>query len=230
MRLRRGLDAERTEYDVDPLETLLGYARLGIERVHVVDLDAAFGEASQRALLERLAGHADAPRIELGGGLRDRDAVRWAFDCGIERAVVTSMIVRDPEGFARLAEASPGRLVAALDVQDGKLRYAGWTASASRSLAEICADLRGLPLAAVLVTDIDRDGTLQGPNIDLAVSVAEQVGVGGLLSGGVRSLDDLALACREPRLSGAIVGKALYDGAIDLAAALALCRRAGVST
>jgi phosphoribosylformimino-5-aminoimidazole carboxamide ribotide isomerase len=227
VRLRRGLDTERTEYALDPLETLLGYGRLGVERVHVVDLDAAFGEPPQRELIERLATHAEAPRIELGGGLRDREAVEWAFSVGVERAVVTSLIVRDLAVFADLAEKWPQRMVAALDVQDESVRYAGWTESAPRSLDAICADLSSLPLAAVLVTDIDRDGTLEGPNIELAVAVAAKVGVGGLLSGGVRSLDDLSRACAESSLSGAIVGKALYDGAIDAAEALALCRREG---
>src|SRR3990170_4111792 len=107
VRLVRGEDSQRRTYDVDPLQALLAYAEAGIERVHVVALDAAFGEPPQRALIARLAAHPRAPRIELGGGLRDREGVEWAFAAGVERAVVTSMLVRDPALFAALARARP---------------------------------------------------------------------------------------------------------------------------
>lgn len=224
VRLRRGVDSDRTEYDVAPQVALGEFAAAGVERVHVVDLDAAFGEAPQRRLVAELAAMPGAPRIELGGGLRDREAVEWALGQGVDRVVLTSMLVRDPALFAELAERYPGRLVAALDVADGRLRFAGWTESSPRPLDDVCAELRELPLAAVLVTDIERDGTLSGPNFELTVAVAEAVGVGGLLSGGVRSLEDLARARELSVIAGAVVGKALYDGAIDLGAALAVCR------
>jgi phosphoribosylformimino-5-aminoimidazole carboxamide ribotide isomerase len=224
VRLLRGEDGERRTYDVDPLQALLRYGEAGVARVHVVDLDAAFGEAPQRALIERLAGHRGAPRLELGGGLRDRDAVEWAFAAGVERAVVTSMLVRDFALFADLARARPGRLVAALDLHDGVLRHSGWTAAASRSIEEICRDLRPLPLAAVLVTDIARDGTMEGPNLELACEISRLAGAPAILSGGVRSLDDLERARAVPEIAEVIVGRALYDGAIDLRRAIAVCR------
>jgi phosphoribosylformimino-5-aminoimidazole carboxamide ribotide isomerase len=224
VRLVRGEDAQRRTYDVDPLAALLAYAEAGIERVHVVDLDAAFGEPPQRELIERLAGHPRAPRIELGGGLRGRDDVEWAFAAGVERVVVTSLLVRDPALFAALARARPGRMVAALDVHDGALRHSGWTASAARSVEEICRELRPLPLAAVLVTDIARDGTLEGPNLELARDLGRQAGAPAILSGGVRSLEDLERARAVPEITAAIVGRALYDGAIDLRRAIAVCR------
>jgi phosphoribosylformimino-5-aminoimidazole carboxamide ribotide isomerase len=224
VRLVRGDDGERRTYDVDPLDALLRYAEAGVERVHVVDLDAAFGEAPQRELVARLAGHRGAPRIELGGGLRDRDAVEWAFSVGVERAVVTSMLVRDFVSFADLARARPGRLVAALDLRDGVLRHSGWTAAASRSIDEVCGDLRALPIAAVLVTDIDRDGTMKGPNLEVACELSRLAGAPAILSGGVRSLEDLERARAAPEIAEVIVGRALYDGAIDLRRAIAVCR------
>ncbi|HVG69889.1 MAG TPA: 1-(5-phosphoribosyl)-5-[(5-phosphoribosylamino)methylideneamino] imidazole-4-carboxamide isomerase [Vicinamibacterales bacterium] len=224
VRLVRGEDGERRTYDVDPLETLLRYAEAGVPRVHVVDLDAAFGEAPQRELIARLAGHRAAPRVELGGGLRDREAVEWAFDAGLERVVITSMLVRDLALFSELARAYRSRVVAALDLDQGVLRHSGWTESAPRSIEEVCADLRALPLAAVLVTDIARDGTMEGPNIELACRIARLAGAPAILSGGVRSLADLEQARAAPEIAEAIVGRALYDGAIDLGRAIAVCR------
>ena len=224
VRLVRGDDAARRTYDVEPLAALRSYAEAGVERVHVVDLDAAFGEPSQRALVARLAAHPGAPRIELGGGLRDREAIEWAFAAGVERVVVTSIVVRDFALFAEIARARPGRVVAALDVDYGELRHSGWTASAPGSLEDLCRDLRPLPLAAVLVTDIARDGTMQGPNLELARDVGRLAGAPAILSGGVRSLEDLALARAVPEIAAAVVGRALYDGALDLARALAVCR------
>lgn len=224
VRLRQGEDTRRTDYGLAPASVLERYGERGIERVHVVDLDAAFGEAPQRRLVARLARQSGAPRLELGGGLRDREAVEWAFDAGVERVVVGSMIVQDFPLLRELAELWSGRVVAALDVCRGELRYGGWSVRARRTLDDICGDLRGLSLGAVLVTDIERDGTLKGPNLTLTRQVAGAVGVPGILSGGVRSLDDLARAREAPEIEAVIVGKALYDGVLDLDAALAVCR------
>ena len=224
VRLVRGEDAQRRTYDIAPLDALLVYGGAGVERVHVVDLDAAFGEPPQRALVARLAGAQGAPAIELGGGLRDREAIEWAFSAGVERVVLTSILVRDFALFAALTRERPGCVVAALDLDRGALRHSGWTASAARSITEVCADLRALPLAAVLVTDISRDGTLEGPNLELARDVSRQAGAPAILSGGVRSLEDLARARAVPEIAAAVVGRALYDGAIDLHRALAVCR------
>ncbi|MEE2776469.1 MAG: imidazole glycerol phosphate synthase subunit HisF [Acidobacteriota bacterium] len=220
VRLLRGQDSQRTEYDLDPLETLLGYGRAGVQMVHVVDLDAALGEAPQRDLVAGLAGHPEAPAIELGGGLRDRESVAWAFAAGVQRAVITSLLVKDFQTFSELVASYPERIVAALDFQKRALRYAGWTESAPWSLEEACERLRPLALAAVLVTDIDRDGAMVGPNIDLAAEVGERCGAAAIVSGGVSGAADLTRARRRAHIGAAIVGKALYDGEIDLAAAL----------
>ena len=226
VRLLRGEDTEQTDYGLDPLETLLGYGRAGVSMVHVVDLDAAFGEKPQRELLATLAGHPEAPSIELGGGLRSPEAIDWAFSVGVSRAVVTSLLVRDFEAFSDLVRRHPRRIVAALDFQERQLRYSGWTASAPWSLEQVCGRLRPLPLAAVLVTDIDRDGTLEGPNIELAVEVGDRCDAPAILSGGVSGAVDLVRARFEPGIGAAVVGKALYDGALDLGDALAACRGA----
>lgn len=224
VRLRRGDDAQRTFYDVDPRQTLLAYAEAGARLVHLVDLDAAFGEEPQRSLIESLVSDPDAPAVELGGGLRDRESVEWAFGSGLDRVVITSMMVRDFDLFGRIVETFPDRVVAAFDIDRDRLKLAGWTEAATLGWKEIAVRMRTLPIAAVLVTDIQRDGTRMGPNFELAREVAVTSSSVGLLSGGVRSLDDLRAARRIPELAGTIVGKALYDGAFTVAEALAACR------
>ena len=226
VRLQRGDDKQRTVYSKDPVEVLQGFSEAGVERVHVVDLDAAFGESPQRELIERMASAGSGLSVQLGGGLRDRAAIDWAFGVGVDRVVVTSMIVRDFDAFAAAVSEHPGKVVAALDVDGGELRTAGWTQSADRPLQEICEQLRGLPLAAVLTTDISRDGMLQGPNFELAAFLGRSTDSGAILSGGVGSLGDIRRARHFPEICGVIVGKALYDGQVDLAEALELCAEA----
>lgn len=218
VRLVQGDDTRRTVYGDDPAAVLTRYREAGVTRAHVVDLDAALGGPPQRELLERLA-QGDLS-LQLGGGLRDGDAVAWALDAGFDRVVLGSLVTRDFDAFAALAETHPQRLVPALDCAGGEVRVAGWTESATQSLDHLCRRLAELPCPAVLVTDIDRDGTLEGPNLALARRVGADSGIPALLSGGVRSLADLAAARRAPEIGGAVVGKALYEGAFSLEAAL----------
>ncbi len=221
VRLTQGDDDRRRSYGLDPRQVLQQYVEAGAERVHIVDLDAAFGETPQRQLITELA--AGDTRIELGGGLHDLDAVDWALRAGCERVVLGSIVARDGDAFQRIVEAFPGRVVPALELARGKLRIAGWKEAARTSLDEVAARLRGLECPAVLVTDVERDGTLEGPNLELVRRVAELTGMPALLSGGTRSLDDLRAAARVPEIAGAIVGKALYEGLFTVAEALAAC-------
>lgn len=225
VRLVQGDDARATVYD-DPLAVLERYHAAGAARVHVVDLDAALGEPPQRRLVERLArlaADSGGLELQLGGGLRDRESLAWAFHAGCGRAVVGSLAVREPELFAALAREHPGRLVPALDAAGGEVRLAGWTEGSGRRIEDACAGLQGLPCPAVLVTDIERDGTLAGPNLELARRAARVSGLPALLSGGVRSLADLEAARQAPEVAGAVVGRALYEGVFTLEEALAVC-------
>jgi phosphoribosylformimino-5-aminoimidazole carboxamide ribotide isomerase len=220
VRLQQGDDARATVYGDDPLAVLDGYVRAGVRRVHVVDLDATFGEAPQRGLIARLTGRGAA--VQLGGGLRDGGAVRQALENGCDRVVVGSMVARDVEGFRALTLLYPGRVVPALDVEAGEVRIAGWQEGAAWRLPELCVRLRGLPCPAVLVTDVERDGMLTGPNFELARRVATASGIPALLSGGVRSLADLEEASRMPEIAGAVVGRAIYEGVFTVEEALAV--------
>jgi len=224
VRLRQGRADAPQVYAADLTRTLREFARAGVRRVHVVDLDAAFGEAPQRDLLRNVLAERERPAIELGGGLRNEEAIDWALSIGCERAVVGSLVAQDPYAFAELCERYPLRLVPALDIDQGRVRVAGWTSDAALGVDELCASLRGLPCAAVLVTDISRDGTLEGANVRLARDVARATEMPALLSGGVGSLEDLRAAARVPEIGGAVVGKALWEGAFTLGEALVACR------
>jgi len=224
VRLVRGDDARRTVYSEEPATVLERYREAGVRRAHVVDLDAALGEPPQRWLLERLVGR--GLPLQLGGGLRDEEAVAWALDAGFDRVVLGSLVTRDFARFADLAAAHPGRLVPALDCAGDEVRVAGWRERSRVSLDQLCRRLSVLPCPVVLVTDIDRDGTLEGPNLSLARHVGAASALPALLSGGVRSLTDLARAREAPEIGGAVVGKALYEGVFTLEAALAVCRGA----
>lgn len=221
VRLRQGDDARATVYGDDPVAVLAAYARAGVPRVHVVDLDAALGEAPQRGLIARMA--AVEIKIQLGGGLRDREAIDWALAAGCDRVVIGSLVARDVEAFRILALERPGRLVPALDVERGEVRIAGWKEGAPHSLGEICGRLMGTPCPAVLVTDVERDGMMTGPNFELTRRAGRATGIPALVSGGVHSLADLETARTLPEVGGVIVGRALYEGAFTVEEALAAC-------
>jgi cyclase len=226
VRLRQGDAARETVYADDPAALAAAYRDAGVRRVHVVDLDAAFGEPAQRGLIEKMA--AILP-VQLGGGLRDGAAVAWALAAGCERAVIGSLAAREPERFRDLALEHPGKLVPALDVEGGEVRIAGWREGSRRTLAELCALFRGLPCPAVLVTDVERDGMMTGPNFELTRRVARDSGLPALLSGGIHRLADLEEAARSPGIAGAIVGRALYEGAFTIEEALRAVRVVGPS-
>ena len=230
VRLRQGDDARATVYGDDPVALLAAYARAGVPRVHVVDLDAALGEPPQRELIARMAAvDTMDTKIQLGGGLRDREAVDQALAAGIDRVVIGSLVARDVETFRELALEHPGRLVPALDVARGEVRIAGWKEGSPRALGEICGRLMGAPCPAVLVTDVERDGMMTGPNLDLARRVGRATGIPALVSGGVHSLADLAAARRLPEVGGVVVGRALYEGAFTVEQALAASGISGLA-
>lgn len=220
VRLEQGDDARETVYPVEPLELLERFAAAGVERVHVVDLDAAFGEAPQEGILRRLAGSGVVKSCQIGGGLRDFAAVDRAMAWGFERCVLGSMVVRDPQGFAALARQFGDRLVPALDCAAESVRVAGWTESSPLHWKAAANELRGLPCPAVLVTDVERDGMLTGPNLALAAGVARESGIPAIVSGGVSSVEDLERAAATPGVGAAILGRAFYEGRVTLEAAM----------
>ncbi len=218
VRLLHGDFARQTAYAGDAMALASTYAEAGATRLHVVDLDAARGEAGNRALIERLVAGAGL-EVQVAGGVRSRDdAARW-LGAGAAAAVMGTTAVRDPEVLAAVAGEFPGRVLAALDVRAGRPAVSGWSASVNRTVADMLGAWAGALLGGVILTSIDRDGTLAGP--DLAVLAEADAATRHPLtySGGIGSLEHLE-AVAEAGAAAVILGKSLLEGRFQIAEAL----------
>jgi phosphoribosylformimino-5-aminoimidazole carboxamide ribotide isomerase len=222
VRLLRGDYADETVFSDEPVALVLSFVDAGARRVHIVDLDAARGRAdgdshhAARACVAALATHGVA--VQVGGGVRDAaTAQRW-FDDGAAFVVVGSLAVRDPAAAEALCAAFPSRVLAGLDVRDGAAQADGWTEAAGEATAHL-ERWRSWPLAGIVHTAIERDGTLGGPALDELRGVCGRFPGLVLASGGITSINDVA-ACRDAGAAGVIVGRALHEGLFDLRAAL----------
>jgi phosphoribosylformimino-5-aminoimidazole carboxamide ribotide isomerase len=220
VRLLKGDFARETAYTADAVERAREYAGAGARRLHVVDLDAARGSGDNRALVERMVAEVGV-EIQVAGGVRSpEDVERW-LGSGAVGAVMGTVAVRQPAVLAAVAEAHPGRVLAALDVRAGRLAVAGWLAVEERTVRRTLALWAEAPLAGVIVTSIDRDGTLAGPDLDLLEEALGATQHPVTYSGGIASLDDLR-AVAESGAHAAILGKSLLEGRIGLPTALTL--------
>lgn len=222
VRLLQGDFGRSTDYDDDPIGVARRFAALGAAWLHVVDLDAARRQGNNRAVIEALASAVPIP-IQVGGGVRDGDVL----ELGAARVVVGSLAVEDPPAVRALARRYPGRVAVGLDHLAGEIRYRGWEEGSSLSLADALSAVDGPDLAAVVVTEIERDGMLCGPDLAGLSAALDLTDTPVVASGGVSSLEDLQ-ALSSVRggthgsrcLAGVIVGKALYEGRVDLTAGL----------
>lgn len=214
VRLREGRREALTDYG-PVLDAVDRWAGEGLSHLHVVDLGAAFGgEGSLEVLLPVARKRWPRLVLQVGGGIRTSFAAGRVLDLGASRVVVGSPLFTDPEEAARMVEElGPDRCVAALDVRNDRIRVKGWTQETGACLAEACRTAAGLGFGEVLVTDIGRDGLLAGPNLDLYRSLAG-ARLRVLASGGVACPDDLTALAGMPHVTGAVVGKALYEGRI----------------
>jgi 1-(5-phosphoribosyl)-5-[(5-phosphoribosylamino)methylideneamino] imidazole-4-carboxamide isomerase/N-(5'phosphoribosyl)anthranilate isomerase len=223
VRLVQGAAGTETSYG-DPLEAALAWQRAGAEWIHLVDLDAAFGRGSNRELLAKVTGKLDV-RVELSGGIRDDDSLQAALATGCARVNIGTAALEDPGWCRRIIASHGDRIAVGLDVRGTTLSARGWTRDGG-DLWEVLARLDEEGCPRYVVTDVNKDGMLRGPNVDLLRDVCARTKRPVVASGGVSSLDDLrALAALVPDgVEGAIVGKALYAGAFTLEEALAAVR------
>ncbi|UPK73329.1 bifunctional 1-(5-phosphoribosyl)-5-((5-phosphoribosylamino)methylideneamino)imidazole-4-carboxamide isomerase/phosphoribosylanthranilate isomerase PriA [Nocardioidaceae bacterium SCSIO 66511] len=221
VRLVQGEAGSETSYG-DPLEAALTWQRDGAEWIHLVDLDAAFGRGSNAALLADVVGRLDVD-VELSGGIRDDDSLRAAMATGCRRVNLGTAALEDPQWCARAIAEYGDRVAVGLDVRGTTLAARGWTREGG-DLFEVLARLDADGCARYVVTDVTKDGTLQGPNLDLLRSVCAATDRPVVASGGVSSLDDLRAigSLRSVGVEGAIIGKALYARAFTLRDALRL--------
>ena len=225
VRLVQGAAGSETAYG-DPLEAALAWQRDGADWIHLVDLDAAFGRGSNAALLAEVVGRLDV-QVELSGGIRDDDSLRAALATGARRVNIGTAALEDPDWCDRVVGEYGDRVAIGLDVRGRTLSARGWTRDGG-DLYEVLARLDKVGCARYVVTDITKDGTMRGPNLDLLREVCAHTDAPVIASGGVSTLDDLvALAALEPLgVEGVIAGKALYAGAFTVAEALATLRSA----
>jgi phosphoribosylformimino-5-aminoimidazole carboxamide ribotide isomerase len=228
VRLQQGDMARATVFSRDPAAQARAFAEHGFTYLHLVDLDGAFaGKPVNAAAVERILAAVKIP-VQLGGGIRDRAIIDAWLDKGIARVIVGTAAVRDPALVKAAARAYPGRVAIGLDARDGKIAVEGWSKTSTLSALDVARRFEDAGIAAIVYTDVNRDGMLQGLNLDATIALAEQIAVPVIASGGLASLADVR-ALLEPRaqkLEGAIAGRALYDGRLDPAAALALLRQA----
>jgi phosphoribosylformimino-5-aminoimidazole carboxamide ribotide isomerase len=223
VRLLQGAFERETVYGEDPVAVARGFVAAGARWLHVVDLDGArAGRPVQTELIGAICAAAGVP-VQVGGGLRDAAAVGAVLAAGAQRAVLGTLAVQDPDLAGALCRAHPGRVALGLDARDGRLRVAGWTEGSELSPAALAARAATLGAAAIIYTDVARDGTEKGPDLEGTRAVARAAGVPVIASGGVGSLADVRAVGRlaADGVAGVIVGRALYTGAVRLADALA---------
>ena len=228
VRLEQGDMARATVFNRDPAAQAKAFEQQGFEYLHIVDLDGAFaGKPMNAAAVERILAAVKIP-IQLGGGIRERATIEAWFAKGIARVIIGTAAVRNPQLVTEAARAYPGRVAVGLDARDGKVAVEGWAETSELTALDVAKRFEAAGVAAIVYTDVTRDGMLKGPNLEATAALADAVSIPVIASGGFASIDDIRalLAPRAKRLAGAILGRALYDGRIDAAAALQLVRSA----
>jgi phosphoribosylformimino-5-aminoimidazole carboxamide ribotide isomerase len=228
VRLEQGDMARATVFNLDPAAQARAFATQGFEYLHVVDLDGAFaGKPMNAHAVETMLKAVTMP-VQLGGGIRDLKTIEAWLAKGIARVIIGTAAVRDPELVKGAAKQFPGRVAVGLDARDGKVAVEGWAETSQVTALEIARRFEDAGVAAIIFTDIARDGLLKGLNLDATIELAERISIPVIASGGFASIDDVGalLAPRAGKLAGAIAGRALYDGRLDPQAALALIRNA----
>ncbi len=223
VRLSQGDYSQATIYSEDPAEVAARFAALPIPRLHVVDLDGAkSGRPINADVLRRILAAVGRVPVQLGGGLRDLAAIERALATGVGRVILGTLAAREPAVAREAARRHPGRIAVGIDAREGQVAIEGWREHSGKLAIDLARELEDAGVAAIIFTDIGRDGMLQGPNLEATAELAAHVSIPVIVSGGVRSAADVlaAAAHRERGIAGAIVGRALYTGGIDLASAL----------
>ncbi|MGN3973697.1 1-(5-phosphoribosyl)-5-[(5-phosphoribosylamino)methylideneamino]imidazole-4-carboxamide isomerase [Tsuneonella sp. SYSU-LHT278] len=227
VRLAEGDMDRATVYGDDPPAQALRFAEAGAEHLHVVDLDGSFAGRSENgaaveAIVEAFPGY-----VQLGGGIRTREAVEAWFDLGVARVVMGTAALQDPQFVKDMAREFEGGIVVAVDARDGMVATEGWAEVSDIPVVDLARRFEDAGVASLLFTDIGRDGMLKGVNIDATVDLARRVDLPVIASGGVKGIDDIYVLSMHANegIEGVITGRALYDGRLDLAAAVAMANR-----
>jgi phosphoribosylformimino-5-aminoimidazole carboxamide ribotide isomerase len=226
VRLRQGRAEDLTVFGDDPAAMGLRWQAAGARLLHVVDLDGAFSSEPKNLESIRALRRALSIPIELGGGIRTLDTIDFYLQMGIDRLILGTVILKDPDLAGRACADYPGRIAFGLDARDGLLAVEGWTETSKQTALEAAQALAPLKPAAIIYTDIARDGVKRGVNLPATRALAEAVDVPVIASGGVSSLEDIRalLPLEAVGVMGVITGRALYDGSLDLEEAIRLAQ------
>ena len=228
VRLLRGEMDQATVFNDDPAAQATHFQQQGSEWLHLVDLNGAFeGQPVNSAAVESILAAIDIP-VELGGGIRDLETVEFWLDRGIRRVILGTVAVKNPDLVRAACRAHPGRVALGIDAKDGFVAVEGWAETWEITALDLARKFEDAGAAALIYTDISRDGAMQGPNIEATIAMADAVDIPVILSGGVSSMADLdaVMARASGRLEGVISGRAVYDGRIHVSKAVAVLREA----
>jgi phosphoribosylformimino-5-aminoimidazole carboxamide ribotide isomerase len=225
VRLLQGRAEDETIYSDDPASQALRWALAGAKYLHLVDLDGAFsGQGANAEAVRSIVKAVDIP-CELGGGIRDMGTASQYLMSGVSRVIIGTAAVKDPDMVARTVERfGSERVVVGLDARDGMVAVEGWTETSELTATDLALQMRGRGITRIIYTDISRDGMSTGPNIDMTVKLAEATGMNIIASGGVGSLDHVRELARYDCIEGVIIGKALYDGRINIGEVLEIVK------
>src|SRR6056297_2429567 len=224
VRLLKGDMDKATVFNDDPAAQAEAFVRAGCEWLHLVDLNGAFaGTPVNAAPVESILRRCPVP-AQLGGGIRDMATIEGWLDKGLARVILGTVAVENPDLVRQAAKAFPGQVAVGLDARNGRVATRGWAEETDVMVTDLAKSFEDAGIAAIIYTDIMRDGAMKGPNIDATADLARAVDIPVIASGGVSSMNDLTALKATGVISGAISGRALYDGAIDLKAALAALR------
>lgn len=226
VRLKLGLMDQATVYNADPGAQAREFAEAGAQWIHVVDLNGAFaGTPVNGAAVEAILGAVDVP-VQLGGGIRDMATIEAWLERGVSRVILGTVALRDPALVRRACKRFPGKVAVGIDAKGGRVAVEGWAETSDLTVLDLAMKFEDAGAAAIIYTDIDRDGVLSGPNVEATAALARAISTPVIASGGVASLADLQALkdVADSGIAGVISGRALYDGRIDLKAALALLK------
>lgn len=229
VRLRQGRMEDSTVFSDDPLAMADRWVQAGAHRLHLVDLNGAFaGQPVNAQVIRRIVQQFPDLAIQVGGGIRDEQTVETYLDAGVQFVIIGTKAVQDPHFINDLCLEFPGHVMVGLDAKDGRVAINGWSKLSKHDAIDLAQIFERDGVEAIIYTDISRDGMMQGVNIEATVRLAQAISIPVIASGGVSTLDDIRALCAVEKegITGAIIGRALYDGAIDLVEAQRLANPA----
>jgi phosphoribosylformimino-5-aminoimidazole carboxamide ribotide isomerase len=225
VRLIQGEYHRNINYEENPAKKAIEFLHAGAEWLHIIDLDGAkVGKCVNVDAIRDIVQHVKELKIQVGGGIRDRDSITRILDMGVTRVILGTKAINDFEWFSNVANEFADKVVLSLDARGSKVATHGWKKDNPRELIDLAKQAAGLPLAAIIYTDINKDGMLAGPNIERTKALAQAVNIPIIAAGGVTTVEDIKKLAETKVISGVIVGRALYEDTMDLAEAIKLCK------